>query len=76
MASANSGRSRLAIPGRAPPYDALKIEREETRAGARVRSNIDYYAPTLKLIIAKEYAERDGRKTLIKFDKIYASPPR
>jgi hypothetical protein len=57
-------------------YDTLKIEREETRAGARFRSNIDYYAPTLKLIIAKEYPERDGRKTLIKFDRIYASPQR
>ena len=36
----------------------------------------DYYAPDLKLILAKEYRERDGSTELIKFDKIYASPPR
>jgi len=57
-------------------YDTLKIEREETRGGARFRSNVDYYAPTLKLIVAKEYRERDGRMTLIKFDKIYSSAAR
>jgi hypothetical protein len=54
-------------------YDIVKIEREETRAGARFFSNVDYYAPALKLIVAKEYRERDGRTKLIKFDKIYAS---
>lgn len=52
-------------------YDILKIQREET--GARRFSNVDYYAPALKLIVAKEYSERDGRTTLIKFDKIYSS---
>jgi hypothetical protein len=54
-------------------YDILKIEREETRAGARFFSNVDYYAPALKYIVAKEYRERDGRTKLIKFDKIYTS---
>jgi hypothetical protein len=53
-------------------YDILKIDRDET--GARLFQNVDYYAPALKLVVAKEYNERDGRKTLIKFDKIYASP--
>jgi hypothetical protein len=52
-------------------YDILKIEREET--GARRALNVDYYAPALKLIVAKEYKESDGRTTLIKFDKIYES---
>ena len=52
-------------------YDILKIQRDET--GARRFNNVDYYAPTLKLVVAKEYSERDGRTTLIKFDKIYSS---
>jgi hypothetical protein len=52
-------------------YDILKIQRDET--GARRLNNVDYYAPTLKLVVAKEYSERDGRTTLIKFDKIYSS---
>ena len=50
-------------------YDILKIQREET--GGRRYSNVDYYAPKLKLVVAKEYSERDGRTTMIKFDKIY-----
>jgi hypothetical protein len=53
-------------------YDILKIDRDET--GARLFKNVDYYAPALKLAVAKEYKERDGRTTLIKFDKIYSSP--
>ena len=57
-------------------YDILKIEREETRAGARFFSNVDYYAPALKYIVAKEYRERDGRTKLIKFDRIYTSAAR
>ena len=57
-------------------YDILKIEREETRAGARFFSNVDYYAPALKYIIAKEYKQSDGRMKLIKFDKIYVSAAR
>ena len=36
-------------------YDIVKIEREETRAGKPAFSNVDYYAPALKFIIAKEY---------------------
>jgi hypothetical protein len=55
-------------------YDILKIQRDET--GARRLYNVDYYAPALKLIVAKEYSERDGRTTLIKFDKIYSSAKR
>ena len=57
-------------------YDILKIQREETRANARLFSNVDYYAPALKLVVAKEYKERDGRTTLIKFDRIYSPAAR
>src|SRR5262249_39606525 len=31
----------------------------------------DYYAPDLKLVIAKEFKERNGATTLNKFDRIY-----
>jgi hypothetical protein len=55
-------------------YEILKVQREET--GARLFSNIDYYAPALKVVVAKEYKERDGRTTLIKFDRIYPSAVR
>jgi hypothetical protein len=54
-------------------YDIVKIEREEIRAGKPAFSNVDYYAPALKFIVAKEYKESDGRTRLIKFDKIYVS---
>ena len=53
-------------------YEILKIERSETRSEQPPRLiNVDYYSPELKLVIAKEYKERDGRLTLIKFDRIY-----
>jgi hypothetical protein len=55
-------------------YDILKIQRDET--GARLFNNVDYYAPALRFVVAKEYKERDGRTTLIKFDKIYSSAKR
>jgi hypothetical protein len=57
-------------------YDIVKIQREETRANARIFSNVDYYAPALKLVVAKEYKENDGGTKLIKFDKIYSSAAR
>jgi hypothetical protein len=54
-------------------YDVLKIDRQESRGdGALVFINTDYYAPSLKLVIAKEYKERDGRRNLVKFDRIYS----
>jgi hypothetical protein len=53
-------------------YKVLKIERRQSRSnGAPTLTNIDYYAPDLKLVIAKEYKETNGRTSLIKFDKIY-----
>jgi hypothetical protein len=54
-------------------YRILKIERKQSYRDASPRFvNFDYYAPDLKLIIGKEYKERDGRMNLIKFDRIYA----
>jgi hypothetical protein len=53
-------------------YRVLKMERRESRGESPFRFvNTDYYAPDLKLIIAKEY-KKDDRTRLIKFDRIYA----
>jgi len=53
-------------------YKVLKIERRQSRSnGAPAFTNIDYYAPDLKLVIAKEYKKANGRTSLIKFDKVY-----
>ena len=53
-------------------YKILKIERRQSRSnGPPNFTNIDYYAPNLRLVIAKEYKEANGRTSLIKFDKIY-----
>jgi hypothetical protein len=53
-------------------YQVLKLERSESRSAEPPRYRYtDYYSPELKLILAKEYRERDGRTTLIKFDRIY-----
>jgi hypothetical protein len=55
-------------------YKVLKIERSQTQTSDPPSfMNVDYYAPDLKLIIAKEYKESGGRTNLIKFDKIYLS---
>jgi len=52
-------------------YDVLKVEVTETRGNGRPGLVTDYYSPELKLVIAKEYKERDGRTNLIKYDRIY-----
>jgi hypothetical protein len=53
-------------------YRVLKLDRKESRSNDSPRHiNIDYYSPDLKLILAREYRERDGRTTLIKYDRIY-----
>lgn len=53
-------------------YQVLKIERSESHSAQPPRYvYTDYYSPELKLILAKEYRERNGRTTLIKFDRIY-----
>jgi hypothetical protein len=65
------GAGRIAIG--ACEYDVLKFERIETRSNRKTDPIVEYYAPELKFIVAKEYAERDGRTTLIKFDRIYSN---
>jgi hypothetical protein len=53
-------------------YSVLRIERTETRGDGRLQvANTDYYSSDLKLIIAKEWKDRDGKTTLVKFDRIY-----
>jgi hypothetical protein len=52
-------------------YDVLKFERTEASANRKNEPVTEYYAPELKFIVAKEYRERDGRTTLVKFDRIY-----
>lgn len=51
-------------------YDVVKIERAETHRGQKREPIVDYYAPELKFVIGKEYKERGGGVTLIKFDAI------
>jgi hypothetical protein len=56
-------------------YAVLRIDRSLLDDKSRpMFMETDYYAPDLKLIIAKEYRESDGRTTLNKYDKIYQSP--
>jgi hypothetical protein len=54
-------------------YDVLRIEHTDTRRGQSGSTYVDWYAPELKFVIAKEWPERNGRTTLIKFDRIMAS---
>lgn len=53
-------------------YQVLKLDHGES-VGAEPPRHVstDYYAPELKLVVAREYRERDGRTQLIKFDRIY-----
>src|SRR5437773_6602471 len=39
-------------------YDVLKFERIEARSGRKTDPVIEYYAPELKFVVAKEYEER------------------
>jgi hypothetical protein len=53
-------------------YGVLLIDRSVGSDGhAPVFWETDYYSPELKLIIAKEFKESDGRTMLNKYDKIY-----
>lgn len=75
-----SSRIKLNVIGRdtitigSCKYDILKIDRDET--GARLFQNIDYYAPALRMIVAKEHKEGDGRSTVIKFERVYSAAVR
>jgi hypothetical protein len=37
--------------------------------------NIDYYAPELRFVVAKEYRERNGRTTIIGYTNISSGKP-
>jgi len=52
---------RVALIDRTVGYDNAKPVFIET----------GHYSPVLKLVVAKEFKERDGRTTLTKFDRIY-----
>jgi hypothetical protein len=53
-------------------YSVLKIERSESYSAEPPRFvDTDYYSSELKLILAREYKDRDGRTELIKYDNIY-----
>jgi hypothetical protein len=53
-------------------YNVLKIERSESRSVDPPRFiDTDYYSPELKLILAREYRERNGGTSMIKYDRIY-----
>jgi hypothetical protein len=53
-------------------YSVLKIERSESRGIDPPRFvDTDYYSQELKLILAKEYREKNGGTRMIKYDRIY-----
>jgi hypothetical protein len=54
-------------------YNVLKFRRND--AWPILFDNIDYYAPELKLIVAKEYREAGGRTTIIGYTGISSVKP-
>jgi len=53
-------------------YAVLRIDRSQSHSAAPPRFiYTEFYAPDLKLILAREYRKADGRRELIKFDRIY-----
>jgi hypothetical protein len=53
-------------------YTVLRIDRSQSSGAAPPRfSYTEFYAPDLKLILAREYRKTDGRRELVKFDRIY-----
>jgi hypothetical protein len=55
-------------------YEVFKIERSESRGGGPFSvPYTDYYAPDLKLVLAKEYRDSGATSaTMIKYDRIYS----
>jgi hypothetical protein len=52
-------------------YTVLKIDRSESRGGGPMQFvDTDYYSPDLKLVLAKEFKDRNGGSRLNKFDRI------
>lgn len=54
-------------------YSVLKFQRNDS--WPIIYDNIDYYAPELKLVVAKEYKERNGRTTIIGYTGISSIKP-
>ncbi len=55
-------------------YAVFQIEKSEGRGGkVPALIYIEYYAANLKMVIAKEYKERGGASSWIKYDKIYST---
>jgi hypothetical protein len=53
-------------------YSVLRIERSESNGTEPARFiDTDLYSPELKLILGREYKDRNGRTELIKYDRIY-----
>ena len=53
-------------------YSVLRIERSESNSAEPARFvDTDLYSPELKLILGREYKDRNGRTELIKYDRIY-----
>jgi hypothetical protein len=57
-------------------YNVLKIDRSESRGGGALQfRDTDYYAPDLKLVIAKEYRRDNQPSNMIKYDRIAPLKP-
>ena len=53
-------------------YSVLKFRRDEK--WPVIYDNIDYYAPELRFVVAKEYREGRGRATIIGYTTITSKP--
>jgi len=54
-------------------YSVLKFQRVDRIP--IVYDNIDYYAPELRFVVAKEYREKDGRTTIVGYSRISSGKP-
>ena len=53
-------------------YSVVRIEHSESHGtGAAQFISTDFYSPELKLVLARQYKNRNGRTELIKYDRIY-----
>jgi len=53
-------------------YSVVRIEHSESHGtGAAQFISTDFYSPELKLVLARQYKDRNGRTELIKYDRIY-----
>jgi len=54
-------------------YQVLRIERSQSSGAVPPRFvYTEFYAPDLKLILAREYQKADGRREMVKYDRIYS----